>query len=140
VESLESLKTVENKVKALSICFQKLERQVKQLGVAEQQNLQESIKNLRDSCGELLKLASELIEILNDLEKTFYMQGLQEREGEKIEMGEKKQLFEVRVSPGIFDWCSPEEFREGLEFYLADRWDKIREEIKRERERQRIQE
>lgn len=49
-------------------------------------------------------------------------------------MKQKKQFFAIRVSPGIFDWCSPEEFKEGLKLYLDDYWDKMTEKIKNEKE------
>ncbi|WP_187146653.1 hypothetical protein [Candidatus Korarchaeum cryptofilum] len=45
---------------------------------------------------------------------------------------QKEQLFEIRVSPGIFDWCSPEEFEEALKLYLVDRRNKTTEEVKKE--------
>jgi hypothetical protein len=53
---------------------------------------------------------------------------------EGVEMKQKKQFFAIRVSPGIFDWCSPEEFKEGLKLYLDDYWDKMTEKIKNEKE------
>jgi hypothetical protein len=132
VGKLEDLKEVEKKVEDLNKCFKNFEEKANMLRTAKvQDNLESILQDLRVSCNELLKLVSELSNTLNNfLNGKHYIKVPQKLEKEEeIEMAKGKQKEEevaviIRSSRGIFDWCSPEEFREGLKRYLEDYRDK----------------
>jgi hypothetical protein len=51
----------------------------------------------------------------------------------KVLESKKKQETPVKHYGGVFDWCSPEEFEEGLRLWLDRHWDEIVEDIKKKK-------
>jgi hypothetical protein len=49
-------------------------------------------------------------------------------------MGQKE--IPIRYIGGVFDWCTPDEFEEGLRLWLLRHGDEIIQEIKKEKETQ----
>jgi chromosome segregation ATPase len=123
---LESLKEVEEKIENLDKCFRDFKERVKNLKTSEPQRLEEGVKNLRESCDALRKAASELINALAQVEKSYM------RVSKKPEVKEEGTVGkEWKHRSGIFDWCSPEEFERSLLLFMQrhrDEIDKIAEE------------